>query len=100
MIVKIHKTLEGRVILAVCDSDLAGKKFEEGKLQLDLSGGFYKGEEMEEKKILGLFKVVHVVNLVGEKAVALGIKAGIIEKDRVIKVKGIPHAQAAIVRED
>ena len=95
MIVKIHKTHEGRIILAVCDSDLIGKKFEEGDLQLDLSGGFYKGEEMSEERILSLFKVVNIVNLVGKNAVELGKKAGIVEK--VITIDGIPHAEALIV---
>jgi len=96
MIVKQHKTADGRIILAVCDSELVGKKFVERELQLDLSSDFYKGREMEEEKILKLFKVVQIVNLVGEKCVKLGIKAGIVDKDRVIKIKGISHAQAVI----
>ncbi|MBR9692067.1 DUF424 family protein [Candidatus Woesearchaeota archaeon] len=98
MIGRIHKTHEGRVVLAVCDSDIAGKCFEEGDLQLDLNSNFYKGEEMSEERILELFKVVHIVNLAGKKAVELGKKAGIVEK--VIEIEGVPHAQAVVVRED
>ena len=45
MIVKIHNN-EGRLILAICDKDILGKKFVEEKKQLDLSSGFYKGEQM------------------------------------------------------
>ena len=99
MIVKQHKTADGRVVLAVCDSELIGKKFVEGDLQLDLNSDFYKGEEMKEERILELFKVVSIINLVGEKSVKLGIKAGIVDKDRVIKIKAIPHAEAVIVGE-
>jgi hypothetical protein len=99
MIVKLHKSIEGRTILAVCDSDLVGKCFNEKGLRLDLSSNFYKGEEMSDERILNFFKVVHIVNLAGEKAVALGIKAGIIDKKHVIKIKGIPHAQALIEME-
>jgi len=100
MIAKLHRSYEGRVILAVCDSGLIGKCFSEDELQLDLSSNFYKGEEMSDKRILNFFKVVNIVNLVGEKAVGLGIKAGIVDRKQVIKIKGIPHAQALIVRED
>jgi len=50
MIVKIHKSRE-RKILAVCDNELFGKKFEEGKLRLDLSSEFYDGEEVQEKNL-------------------------------------------------
>ena len=99
MIAKLHKTLEGRTILAVCDSDIIGKRYEEGELQLDLTSGFYRGEEMDEARIKGYFKVVHVVNLVGENAVELGIKEGLVDKDHIMKVDGIPHAQCSIVRD-
>ena len=92
MSVKVH-TSQGRAILAVCDSDLIGKKFSEGDLQLDLTSSFYKGEEMEEKRILEYFKVVNTVHLVGGKSVALGVKAGMIDERHVLKVDGIPHAQ-------
>lgn len=44
MIVKMHKTQDNRIVLAVCDNDLLDKKFEEGKMQLDLTSYFYKGE--------------------------------------------------------
>ena len=45
MIVKIHKMPDGRSVIAVCDSNLLGKKFEEKNLQLDLTADFYKGSE-------------------------------------------------------
>ena len=99
MIAKIHKTLEGRTILAVCDSNLKGKKFEQGELQLDISSEFYAGKEIDEKEIKKLFKVVQIVNLVGKKSVELGMKAGIVSKEFVLKVKGIPHAQGIVARE-
>ena len=100
MIVKQHKTMDGRLMLAICDSDLKGKKFSEKELQLDLSSDFYDGEEKAEEVIVELFKIAYIVNLVGEKSVGLGIKEGVIEKEHVIKIKGIPHAQCVIVREE
>ena len=56
MIVKIHKTQEGRIILAVCDKEIIGKKYEENGIQLDLKSEFYKGKEIEEEKVKELFK--------------------------------------------
>lgn len=100
MIGKIHKTFEGRTILAVCDSDIKGKKFEQGKMQLDLSSDFYKGRKMDKEELKELFRVVDIVHLVGEKAVELGVKEGIIEKELVLEVDGVPHAEVVIVREE
>ena len=69
--------------LAVCDSDIIGKCFEEGDLILDLSSNFYKGEEMADERIEQLFKVVNIINLAGKEAVELGIKAKVIEKEEL-----------------
>ena len=99
MIVKKHKTHDGRLILAVCDSDLIGKKFNEGDMQLDLCSDFYQGEERSDEDIAKLFRCAYVVNLVGEKAVNLGLKEKIIDKAHVIQIKKIPHAQCVIVTE-
>jgi hypothetical protein len=95
MIVKIHKTPDGRIILAVCDSEILGKKFEEKGLQLDLSSDFFKGNEMKEEEIISLFKKAYIVNLNGEKAVKLGVREGVVSE--VIRIKGIPHAEGVVV---
>ena len=96
MIVKIHKTSDNRKIIAVCDKDLIGKKFEEHGLQLDLTSDFYKGEEKKEQEILELFKTAYIVNLVGKKSVELGRKTGVVDKKNIIKIKGVPHVQALL----
>jgi len=92
MIVKKHLN-DGRLVLAVCDSGLLGKKFAEGNRQLDLTSSFYKGEEVDEKEIERLMKEAYMINLVGEKSVKLGIKSKLIDKDCVIVIAKIPHAQ-------
>lgn len=96
MIIKAHKTQEGRTILAICDNNLIGKKFEEKNLQLDLTSNFYKGEKKSEKEIINYLKDCYTVNIVGEKSINLAIKLGIINKSKVIKIKNIPHAQAIL----
>jgi hypothetical protein len=98
MIVKIHKR-DDRAILAVCDSDLIGRKFSEGDRQLDLTSDFYKGEERDDKDVGDLMRNADIVNLVGPKAVAIGIQEEVITKDHVMTIAGIPHAQASIIHE-
>ena len=52
MFIKITKSY--RDIVAVCDSSILGKKFEQGNLQLDLKESFYKGEEVQEENLRSL----------------------------------------------
>lgn len=99
MIVKIHKR-EDRTVVAVCDSDLVGRKFEEGDKQLDLTSDFYKGEERDDKEVGDIIRNADILNLVGENSVKLGLQEEVITKDHIITIAGIPHAQAIIAQED
>lgn len=98
MIVKIHKR-DDRTVVAVCDNSLLGQKFEEGDKQLDLTGDFYKGDVLSSKEAGDLVRNADIVNLVGEEAVKLGLEEGVIEESQIVRVKGIPHAQAVVVHE-
>lgn len=94
MLVKIHESY--RKIVAVCDAELLGKRFEEGKKQLDINKDFYGGEKKNEKETIEIMKDAKLddatFNLAGKKAVEAGIKAGIIDKDCIMKIQGIPYA--------
>ena len=97
MIVKEHRHPDGRRVLAVCDKDILGKKFEENDLQIDLTGEFYKGEEVSEAQFTEIVKGAYTANFVGKGAIELGIKKGIIKKENIVIISGVPHAQAFVV---
>jgi uncharacterized protein len=94
MLVKIHKSY--RDVVAICDSELLGKKFEESGKQIDLTSGFFNGEEMSEEQAFSIIEDQRredaTFNLVGEKAVSLALKAGIIGEEGIIKIQGVPIA--------
>ena len=95
MIVAVHKRNE-KTIVAVCDSELLGKVFEEGEAVLDLTSSFYRGDEVSEREAGDLVRNADIVNLVGKKAVALGLLEDVIEEATVKVVLGVPYAQAVI----
>ena len=92
MYVKIHKSKD-RHVVAVCDEDLIGKKFETKKLVLNVSERFYKGEKLSDEETYNVMKNALNLNIVGKRAIKLAIKNDIIEKENIIKIKNIPHAQ-------
>jgi len=93
MLIKIHKSY--RNVIAICDSNLLGKKFEQGKMQIEVNE-FFNGEEKNEKEILAIIedasKEDATFNIVGEKAVNLALKARIIDKKGIKKIQNIPIA--------
>ena len=94
MFVNVIKTY--RSVVAVCDKELLGKKFEEGISQLDIKESFYKGEEKSQEEVVELMRSLaqedSTFNIVGKKAVAAAITAGIIDKESVGEISGIPFA--------
>ena len=92
--IKVHESY--RRIIAVSDLELLGKKFVEGKLQLDLRDTFYGGKEYSEEKAIEIFRDGAfddaTFNIVGKECIAAAIKSGIVEKDGTITIQGIPHA--------
>jgi hypothetical protein len=85
-----------RDVVAICDSSLLGKIFEEGKFQLDIKESFYKGEEVSEEEAIETMKFMlkedSTFNIVGKEAVNAAIAAGVITKDAVGTIQGIPFA--------
>ena len=93
MYVKIHTSKDSSVV-AVCDEELLGKTLTDETRELEVSESFYKGEVKTEEETLALIKTANNVNLIGKKAVALGLQAGIITQENVIEIAGVPHAQS------
>ena len=94
MHVNIHESY--RAVVSVCDSELIGKKFEEGLKQLDLRERFYKGEELSEEQVIQMLqeqtKEDATFNIVGSNSINAAIKAGIIDESAVAKTADIPYA--------
>jgi len=89
ILVKIHED-RGREVIAVCDSDLIGKEFNEGKLHIEITENFFKGKEMQKEDIIRILKSCSNLNVVGKESIKLALDNKIIEKESVIKIKGIP----------
>lgn len=85
-----------RDVIAVCDSSILGKKFEQGEFQLDVKESFYRGEEVAAEKAVEMMKSLSredaTFNIVGQESVDAAIQAGIITKDSVGKIQEVPFA--------
>jgi hypothetical protein len=94
MKIKIHQAY--RTIVAVCDSDLVGKTFEEGIRRIEIRPSFFEGEEKKKEELAEILKDLDkedsTFNIVGEESVQTALEAGIIEKHGIIKIDNIPVA--------
>ncbi len=88
----------GDVIVAACDSDIAGGVFEDEKTRLNVSKAFYCGRECDEAELLTEMRNSTIINLAGNRCVAVAIKNGLVGKNNVLVIGGVTHAQAVTAK--
>ena len=90
--IKIYK--QGNdILIGACDKGLIGKKFVDGKFQINVTKEFYGGRIISIETLIKYLKEATIANLVGKNAVECAIKIGLVNPKCVIKIKNIPHAQ-------
>ena len=90
--IKIHRTY--REVVAVCDSALLGRYFEEGRRCLHVRENFFKDKEItfeEAVKTLKWYaKEDATFNIVGPNSVKAAIEAGLVEKGDEATIQNVP----------
>jgi len=94
MQIKIHEAY--RKIVAVADTNLIGKKFEEGIRQIEIRQNFFGGEEKNKKEV---FKILEDMNkedatffIIGKESVQTALDAKVISKSGIIEIDNVPVA--------
>ena len=94
MLVKIHKSY--RIVVAICDTELKNKQFEQENKQLDLASRFYDGEEKSKQEVIEIMKDYNqedaTFNIVGKQSIEAALEAGIISKEGIKTIKDVPYA--------
>jgi hypothetical protein len=94
---KIHR-IGGEVLLAACDEDLLGRRFEEGALRIEVSESFYGGFKASLDELVEYMGEATIMNLVGKNVVSKAVEAGYVHPEAVIRISGVPHAQVVSIK--
>jgi hypothetical protein len=91
---RIHDSGKGRIV-AVCDENLIGRVFDDGKACLDLDRyrGFYVGEKAGGKEVREALGKFSSANIVGKESVAVAVSMGLAAEDDVMYIKRTPYIQ-------
>lgn len=83
----------GQTLVAVCDREILGKTFRQGKLKLDVKPSFYKGNLMKVDEAVKMLIEADIANLSGENIVTATVEKGLADARAVIRILGTPHLQ-------
>jgi len=91
---KIHKSY--RLVVAICDKDVYGRKLVEGMRQLDLTGPFFQGDEVSEDELKEMMTDVAkedaTFNIVGSKSIGVAKELGLVRDKGVVVIDKVPFA--------
>lgn len=95
VIVRLIKSRRG-IVLAICDAELLGNVYKEGKAVLDLKKyrSFFEGETIEDnkEKLNEMISEADSINAVGEESIRILAERGF-DTSSVRQVQKIPHLQ-------
>ena len=90
--VRMHSN-DGEIVLAACDDELLGRTLVEGKIKMKVSEPFYNGEMIPDAVLAERMKSAAIMNLVGNRTVAIALSEGYVDEDCVMTIEGVKHAQ-------
>ena len=91
--VKMHRGSDGRMVLAACDECALGCSYAQGKLRLKVHESFYRDEVVPEAVLISMMQEADIMNLVGESTISIAISEGYVDRENIITIDGMVHAQ-------
>ena len=94
MLLTERETPEG-LLVSVCDPDVVGETFEDGKVSLTVEAGFYEADatEADADAVADSLARATTANIVGEESVAVAVERGFVDEANVLDLNGTVHAQ-------
>ncbi len=86
--------VNGEILLAVCDEEVAGKTFEDEKARMTVSKPFYCGELCNESELTEKMRRATIMNFAGKRCVGVAVKNGFVSKGGIIHIGPLEHAQS------
>ena len=96
VLMKLHSS-QGQNILAICDPELLGEKFEWGEVVMLISKSFYGGEMVGMDIMLRTAAQCSSINAFGRTSVGALLEAGLVEKEAIVYINGVPHCQVYVI---
>ena len=96
MYLKTYKSGK-EVLIAVCDCEILGKRFEEGPLHIDVCADFFGNVKAAPEEIERSLSSATIANFVGRNAVDFAIELGYVDRENVLVIDGVPCAQMVLM---
>ncbi|MBU4406158.1 MAG: DUF424 family protein [Candidatus Altiarchaeota archaeon] len=90
--VKIHRS-GNDILLAACDKEVLGNTLTDGEFCLNVDEKFYEDMLVDVEELAELMAEATIANLTGNEVVEKAVELGFVDKDCVMEISGVKHAQ-------
>lgn len=81
-------------LVAICDQNLLGKTLRgEVGIEIKIEPRFYGERLVTEKEVVSALRSSRILNLFGKEITALALQEGVIKRENIRNIQGVPHAQ-------
>lgn len=100
VVMRVHR-VRAEFVVAACDEELVGRDLPIGSSgrTVKISSQFYGERAVTREEIVWALKRATVVNLLGPRAVAIGVDEGFVGPDGTGTLGGVPHAEVFTIPE-
>ncbi len=92
MFLKIHRLPDAGTVVAVCDRELINTTITDGGLDVRITESFYGNRSVTEDEVREALMKADNANIIGERAVSLAVKTGVVSQSSCIMIGKVPHA--------
>lgn len=89
---------EDDLLLAASDEELIGRSVTQGEVEIHITEQFYGTEEADQGELRELLGRCTVANLMGERCIKLARDLGFVDRENVVQIEDVWHAQLAVMR--
>ena len=82
----------GHQLVAICDQNLLGRTLK-GEVEIKIDPRFYGENLVTEKEVSLALRSSRILNLFGKEIITLALREGVIKRENIIDISGVPHAQ-------
>ncbi|EQD79632.1 protein containing DUF424 [mine drainage metagenome] len=93
-VMRVHR-VRAETVVAVCDADLVGRQLPVGDRgrTVTVSAQFYGDRPVGREEVEWALQRATIVNLLGERTLALALEMGLVAAGGTGRLGGVPHAE-------
>ncbi len=96
MFARVHRKGD-EVVLAVCDEDIIGTTLEGDGRRIVVHEAFFKGSSVDEETLMEWMKSARSMNIIGNQAVDVAVRAGYADPEDVFEVGGVRYLVVVVI---